>query len=181
MQDADTQPSESCLFRAFLEQRERLRRIAAGMGMAGADTDDVLQDVSAQVLKHSGRFEQESRMTSWLIRTTVNRCLLEHRRRFRRQVSRIVERWPQLQQAMATQAGDTADQAATAEELEIVRRTMAELDPSLLELLVLRYFCDLDATQIGHTQGLNASTVRSRLRQARMILAGKLMRRGVEP
>lgn len=181
MQDADTQPSESCLFRAFLQQHERLRRIAAGMGMAGADIDDVLQDVSTQVLTHSGRFEPESRMTSWLIRTTVNRCLLEHRRRFRRQVWRIAERRPEWQQAMTTHAGDTAEQAAVAEEFEIVRRTMAELDPSVLELLVLRYFCDLDATQIGETQGLNASTVRSRLRQARMILARKLMQRGVEP
>jgi len=76
---------------------------------------------------------------------------------------------------------DTADQVAAAEELEIVRRTMAQLDPSLLEILVLRYFADLDATQIGEIQGLNASTVRSRLRQARLILARKLSQRGMEP
>lgn len=181
MQGATPPPSESRLLGAFLQQHERLRRIAAGMGMAGADIDDVLQDVSAQVLKHSGRFEQDSQMTSWLVRTTVNRCLLEHRQRFRRQVRRIVERRPQWQQATTTQAGDTAEQAATAEELDIVRRTMAELDPSVLELLVLRYFCDLDATQIGQSQGLKASTVRSRLRQARMVLARKLTQRGVEP
>jgi len=181
LQHADAQPSESCLFRAFLQQHDRLRRIAAGMGMAGTDIDDVLQDVSMQVLKHRGPFESENRMTQWLIRTTVNRCLLEHRRRFRRRASRIVERRPQLRSAVTTGNRDTADQVAAAEELEIVRRTMAQLDPSLLEILVLRYFADLDATQIGEIQGLNASTVRSRLRQARLILARKLSQRGMEP
>ena len=181
MQNSDPQPSESRLLGMFLRQHERLRRVAAGMGMAGTDIDDVLQDVSAQVLRHADRFEREDQMMSWLIRTTVNRCLLEHRRRFRRNVSRIAKRRPELGQAMTTHAGDTADRAATAEELEIVRRAMQELDPSLLELLVLRYFCDLDARKIGEIQDLNASTVRSRLRQARMILARRLMRKGVQP
>jgi RNA polymerase sigma-70 factor (ECF subfamily) len=176
-----TQPSESPLLGAFLQQRDRLRRIAAGMGLAGADIDDVLQDVSMQVLRHTDRFEQEGRMTAWLIRTTANRCLLEHRRRFRRKVSGLVERRPDLGRVSTAGTPAVADRAAVAEELEIVRRTMAELDPSLLEPLVLRYFCDLDSTEIGETLGLNASTVRSRLREARMILAEKLMRRGVEP
>jgi hypothetical protein len=41
-------------------------------------------------------------------------------------------------------------------------RTVAELEPSLLELLVLRHFCDLDSIRIGEILALNASTVRSR-------------------
>jgi DNA-directed RNA polymerase specialized sigma24 family protein len=55
------------------------------------------------------------------------------------------------------------------------------LDPALLEPLVLRYFAGLDSTEIGSALGLNASTVRSRLREARLALAGRLMQRGVEP
>ncbi|HNS19541.1 MAG TPA: sigma factor [Sedimentisphaerales bacterium] len=46
----------------FLRERERLARIAAGMGMDRADADDVLQDVSVQVLKNADRFEQENVM-----------------------------------------------------------------------------------------------------------------------
>ena len=61
-----------------------------------------------------------------------------------------------------------------------MRQTMAELDPSLLELLVLKYFSGMDSNEIGRTLGLNASTARCRLREARMILARKLMQRGVE-
>jgi DNA-directed RNA polymerase specialized sigma24 family protein len=71
------EPGGSSLFRMFLQERDRLRRIAAGMGMAGADIDDVLQDVSVKVLKQPDQFEHEGAMAGWLIRTTVNRCLTE--------------------------------------------------------------------------------------------------------
>jgi RNA polymerase sigma factor (sigma-70 family) len=175
------QPAGSSLFRAFLQQQDQLRRIAAGMGMAGADIDDVLQDVSIQVLKQLDQFEHEGVMAGWLIKTTVNRCLTEHRRRFRRKAPKILRRRPDLEQALTAGTPDATNQATATEELEIVRGTMAELDPSLLELVVLRYFCDLDSNEIGRTLGLNASTVRCRLREARLILARKLVQRGVEP
>jgi len=175
------QPAGSSLFKVFLQEQNRLRRVAAGMGMAGADIDDVLQDVSVQVLKQSDPFEHEGVMARWLIKTTVNRCLTEHRRRFRRKVPKILRRRPDLEHALTVGMPDATNQATATEELEIVRQTMAELDPLLLELVVLRYFCDLDSNAIGRTLDLNPSTVRCRLREARMILAQKLVQRGVEP
>lgn len=174
-------PAGTTLFRVFLREQDPLRRIAAGMGIAGADIDDVLQDVSVQVLKQPDQFEHEGAMTRWLIKTTINRCLTEHRRRFRRKIPKILRQRPELEQALTMGTPDATSRAAVTEELEIVRRTMAELDPSLLELVVLRYFCGLDSNEIGRTLGLNASTARCRLREARMILARKLMQRGVEP
>jgi len=170
---------ESPLVQVFLRERERLRRIAAGMGLDRADTDDVLQDVSLQVLKHAERFEQESVMMRWLVRTTVNHCLTEHRRRFRHKASRVLRRCPDLGRG----AGDagTAEQAVQREELEMVRRALSELDPSLLLIVVLRYFCDIDSTAIADIVETNASTVRGRLREARLVLAGKLAERDMEP
>jgi RNA polymerase sigma-70 factor (ECF subfamily) len=179
VQKEDAQPAASGLWAVLAREQVRLRRVAAGMGLAGADIDDVLQDVSVQVLRHTGRFEQESQMTAWLIRTTANECLMDHRRRFRRRATRIVEHRPELQRD--TSENTTADRAAASEEIELVRRALAELDPALLEPLVLRYFAGLDSTEIGAALGLNASTVRSRLREARLALAGRLMQRGVEP
>jgi RNA polymerase sigma factor (sigma-70 family) len=177
----ETQPAGMSLFQVFLEQRDQLRRIAAGLGLGGADIDDVLQDVSVQVLKHMADLEREGGMAGWLIRTTVNRCLTEHRRRFCRKVPKILKRRPDLERALTHGSVDTMSQAAMNEECEIVRETMAELDPSLLELLVLRYFCGQDSNEIGRTMGLNPSTTRCRLRDARMILARRLLQRGIEP
>jgi RNA polymerase sigma factor (sigma-70 family) len=177
----EAQPAGTGLFRAFLQQQDRLRRIAAGMGLAAADIDDVLQDVSIQVLKQPDRFEREEVMAAWLIRTTVNRCVTEHRHRFRRKAGKILKQRPELERALTSGTPDATDHAAVAEELEIMRETMAELDPPLLELLVLRYFCGLDSNAISRTLGLNASTARCRLRDARLVLARKLTQRGVEP
>jgi RNA polymerase sigma-70 factor (ECF subfamily) len=173
-------PPESPLLGVFLRERERLRRIAAGLGMDRADADDVLQDVSVQVLKHTGPFEQEDVMIRWLIRVTVNRCLSEHRRRFRHKASRILRRRPELAEGLAENSGG-AERASLGEELEVVRRTLTELNPELLLAVVLRYFCDMSSNEIADSLGWNASTVRGRLREARLLLAGKLLQRGIEP
>jgi DNA-directed RNA polymerase specialized sigma24 family protein len=45
--------------------------------------------------------------------------------------------------------------------------------------MVLRYFCDLNSKQVGEILALSPSSVRSRLRQARIILAKGLLERGV--
>jgi RNA polymerase sigma-70 factor (ECF subfamily) len=174
------QPDEAPLLSVFLRERDRLRRIAAGMGMDSADAEDVLQDVSIQVLKYADQFEQENVMVRWLVRTTVNHCLTEHRRRFRRRASRILLRRPDLGQVLGGDR-DTPDRVGLSEELEVVRRLLVELDPSLLLIVVLRYFCDLDSKAIGEMIEMNASTVRARLREARLWLAGKLIQRGIEP
>jgi len=62
-----------------------------------------------------------------------------------------------------------------------VRENLQKIDGALLAPVVLRYFCDLNSSQIGEILGLKASTVRSRLREARMILAKRLLERGVGP
>jgi len=177
---AAQEPSPPCLMDVFLREHERLRRIAAGMGMDRTDADDVLQDVSIQVLRNTIRFEQETTMTRWLITTTVNRCMTEHRRRFRHKASRILRRRPDMAEGFAGDSSDP-DRVGLSEELDVVRRTLAELDPSLLLAVVLRYFCDMKSQEIAETLEWNASTVRGRLREARMILAGKLLQRGIEP
>jgi len=173
-------PDQSPLLGVFLRERDRLRRIAAGMGMDSADAEDVLQDVSIQVLKHADQLEQENVMVQWLVRTTVNHCLTEHRRRFRRKASRILRRRPDLGQVLGKDRDATA-QVGLGEELEAVRRALVELDPSLLLIVVLRYFCGLDSKAIAEIVEMNASTVRACLREARMMLAGKLIQRGIEP
>ncbi len=176
----DPRSSEAPLLGAFLERREFLQRIAAGMGMAGADIDDVLQDVSIQVLKYAAQIQEENHMVRWLVKTTVNQCLMEHRRRFRRRAPEILKRRPDLGTTFS-HTTEPARQAGLSEELEVIRATLAELDPNLLQVMVLRYFGALDSKEIGSTLELNASTVRSRLREARMALAGKLRQRGIEP
>ena len=176
-QAAGEQSSKSKLD-IFLAELGRLKRIVASFGLSASDGEDVLQDVSIQALKNSGKCRNREDVVRWLIKVTVNRCLMEHRRRrsFRRHTREILRRRAEIE----TSSNSADNKAIVAEELEIVRENLQKLDDSLLGPVVLRYFCDFNSKDVGQILGLNPSTVRSRLREARMILARRLLERGVE-
>ena len=161
----------------FLAELKRLKRIVAGMGLNAADSEDVLQDVSIRALKQSQKFGTKQECIRWLIRVTINQCLAEHRRRrsFRQKAGEILKR------RQENEIFQTDKKAVRAEELEIVRESLQKLDESLLGPVVLRYFCDLDSKEIGQILDVKSSTIRGRLRDARLILAKRLLERGVEP
>ena len=170
--------SKSGLINVFTSEFGRLKRIVAGMGLNASDGEDVLQDVSLQALKQSVAFENRQDRVRWLFKVTVNRCLMEHRsqKRFRRHAREILKRREETKGS--TKAAD--EKAIVTEELEMVRESLKDLNDSLLAPMVLQYFCDLNSTEVGRILGLNPSTVRSRLREGRMILAKRLIERGVE-
>lgn len=171
--------SESSLMDVFSAEIGHLKRVIAGMGLSASDGEDVLQDVSIKALKQTRAFESPEDGMRWLIKVTVNRCLMEHRRRrtFSRHAREILKR----RQQAKTASRATDEKVIIAEELEIVRENLQKLDDSLLAPMVLRYFCDLNSKEVGEILALSPSTVRSRLREARMILAKGLLERGVGP
>lgn len=174
--DGAAQPS---LVDLFVRQLEQLKRVVAGMGLAAADAEDILQDVFVEASKRTERFNGPEDAARWLMRVTVNRSLLEFRRRKGFQKAAGELQWRQLSEDSKTVSPD--DTASMREELATVQETLRQLDESLLCPLVLRYFCGLDSVQTGEILGLLPSTVRSRLRDGRMILATGLRKRGVGP
>ena len=163
----------------FFAEMGRLKRIIAGMGLSASDAEDILQDVSIRALKQPGRYRTKGQCVRWLIKVTVNRCLTEFRRRqrFRRKASEILKRRSET----ATNPATADKNVIVAEEIEIMRETLQELDETLLPPMVLRYFCDLNSKEVGEILALSPSTVRSRQRKARMILARRLIKRGIKP
>ena len=163
----------------FFAQMGRLKRIIAGMGLSASDAEDILQDVSIRALKQPGRCQTKEQCVRWLIKVTVNRCLTEfrRRRRFRRKAPEILKRRLET----ATNPATAEKKTVIAEEIEIMRETLQELDESLLAPMVMRYFCDMNSKEVGEILALSPSAVRSRLRKGRMILAKRLLERGVEP
>ncbi len=163
----------------FLAELGPLKRIVAGMGLSASDAEDILQDVSIRALEQPGRSRTKEQCVRWLIKVTVNRCLTEFRRRqrFRRKASEILKRRSETKADLTT----SGHNVIVAEELEIVRECLLELDETLLPPIVLRYFCGLDSREVGEILAMSPVTVRSRLRKARMILARRLIKRGIEP
>ena len=163
--------SEGILLSAVFDAlRPRLVRIAAGMGFAPADVEDIAQEVSLRAARHCGAFAMERQAVAWLMRTTVNCCITEFRRRkrFQRAAKDI---W---HCRVRPGARRPEHEAIRKEEVARVHSAMRELKPDLLVPLVLRYFCDCHATQIAEMLSLKPVTVRSRLRDARLRLARAL-------
>ena len=148
----------------------KLRRIAAGMGFAPPDADDILQDVYIEALRGPGEHQGDAATASWLCRVTVNRCLLEYRRRARFQ--RAAAEFGSRRSPDAAPA--TLSRPIVAEEVEHVRKALLELDGEHAAVLTLRYFCEFDSREIGEMLQAPAATVRSRLRAARLLLAREL-------
>ena len=178
-QIAGEQQSSKQKLDIFLAELGRLKRIVAGFGLSVPDGEDVLQDVSIKALRRSDKCRTTEESIRWLIKVTVNRCLMEHRRRrsFHRHTREILKRQTEAE----THSNRADEKAIIAEELEILRESLQKLEDSLLGPVVLRYFCDLNSKEVGQILGLNPSTVRSRLREARMIFAERLLKHGVEP
>ncbi len=66
----------------------RLRALASGYSAAAADADDVVQETFFTVWRTASRFEARGvKVSSWITRIAINRCIdLERRRKLRRLV-----------------------------------------------------------------------------------------------
>ena len=172
------------LLAVFSSKLPQLKRIIAGMGLSASDSEDVLQEVSIRVLKQQRSGSRTANMSredsvKWLIKVTINRCLMEHRSRrtFQRHTDEILKRRLETQKTSKA----VYEKVIIAEELEIVKDSLKKLEDSLLAPMVLRYFCDMNSKEAGEILAISPSAVRSRLREARMILAKRILERGVEP
>ena len=155
----------------YAEAAPRLRRLAAALGFSTPDIDDVLQEVCLELLDRPGTWRTAQEAHGWLTRVTVNICMREYRRR-RRFAKAVASR---LQQAPAAQGDDpSSNSLVRRDNIDRTRTALADLPPDLAVPLVMRYFCDFDATRIGELLELPPATVRGRLRRARLWLAEQL-------
>jgi RNA polymerase sigma factor (sigma-70 family) len=146
----------------------RLQRIAAGLGLSLPDAEDALQDSHLALWRQRDRLNGPVDAARWLTRVMINRCVLLHRRR--RRWRRLLAAW----RPRSAPAAETGDEVKA-----VVRQCLEELPFDERVVLVLRYFCGLDAPEIGELLEIPSATVRSRLRRARLALAERLMAKGV--
>jgi RNA polymerase sigma-70 factor (ECF subfamily) len=152
-----------------------LSRLVCAMGIDPGRAQDVLQDVHVAAWRKCPAEANWADLKRWLLRVTINRCNLEHRRRarWRAVLDELARLW-----SRSEDAADPAELVSQGEQRELVRRTLDRLAPELRSVLVLRYFAEFDSKEIGKILQLPDGTVRSRLRAARKRLALELKRSG---
>jgi RNA polymerase sigma-70 factor (ECF subfamily) len=161
-------PLARLLEQVWPETAPRLAKLAIGLGLKADQAADVLQDVYLTAIERPPEIASREDTIRWLFRVTANRCHLEHRRRgrWRRLWSSLTGGWN----------ADSACQSAllVGELKKDVEQALATLLDDDRTLVVMRYFSNLNSREISEIVGLPETTVRTRLRAARLKLAAEL-------
>lgn len=163
----------------FIEQLEKLRRLVIGMGLGAEEGEDILQDVYLEAIRRPPKNCGIEEVGRWLMRVTINKCLLEFRQRRRHQKAAVEVLQKLTEMKNAPLAPDK--RAIHTEEIEAMRLCLSEMNESLQVPLVMKYFCELNSKEIGEILELKPGTVRKRLCKGRIILAETLLRKGIKP
>ena len=168
--------------RAFSEMvRLYERRVfALVLRMLGnaAEAEEMAQEVFVQVFKAIGSFRGESKLSTWIYRIAINLC--KNRAKYLKvrhsneqdELDEVAERQHLGGKASANVAQlERPDEMIAAREVErIVQRSIAKLDDTFRECLVLRDVEELSYEEIGEITSLPEGTVKSRIFRARAML-----------
>ncbi|KAA0220828.1 RNA polymerase sigma factor [candidate division KSB1 bacterium] len=139
--------------------------------LGSRDVDDLVQEIFIKILQRLDRFEGRSALFTWIYEVTVNHCRDELRRRKRR-------RWFSLQALPQTVVENipldekpVTDRIENDELEQRLHREINKLKPKYRELIVLRDLEGLSYEEIAQVCQIDVKLVKSRLYEARRILA----------
>jgi RNA polymerase sigma-70 factor (ECF subfamily) len=130
-----------------------------------AEAQDAAQEAMIKAMRGLKGFKGDSTFETWLYRVTVNTCRDFQRRQARRRESSLESAPSDISVGGPLQA--TLDH----ERRQAIWNAVQSLDPTLREVVVLRYYLDMSGAEIAEVTGAPAGTVYWRLYQARQALA----------
>jgi RNA polymerase sigma-70 factor (ECF subfamily) len=135
-------------------------RVARAM-VGSAEAEDVAQEAITRAWQSFATLREAEAARAWLLRITVNLCY-----NWRRHVASqggVIPLLDELEHVRPSAVDlGLAQYAAVLDVREAIRR----LDSDHQQLVALRYYVGLDATEIGAALGVPPATVRTRLRRA---------------
>ncbi len=140
------------------------------------DARDALQEAFISAFKSIGRFEGNSRFSTWLHRIVVNAALMKRRSKQRKGEQAIEPLLPKFLEDghQAVPAGEwrrEPDSASEREETRLfVRRCIEQLPESYQLVLKLRDIEELDTQETASMLGIEPNAVKVRLHRARQAL-----------
>jgi RNA polymerase sigma-70 factor (ECF subfamily) len=147
---------------------------------------DVVQEAFFSAHRAIGRFNGDSRLSSWLHRITVNAALASIRRRKRRPETFLSEEFgdreedelPSGRSPWPLDEGDESAEelVARGQERQLVRSCLRRVKESHRRVLTLRYLEELDTAETARILGIAPNTVKTRLLRARTAMRGMVER-----
>lgn len=145
----------------------------AGALVGTADAEDAAQEAILRAWRAWDSLRDVAVARAWLLRITANVCRDWQRGRFGTQRSLTL---PLLDDESALPVALLAADPGASDHTGALdlREAINALDQSLRSVVVLRYYADLDATEIGSLLDLPPPTVRTRLRRSLTLLRRRL-------
>ena len=137
---------------------------------------DVLQEAYVSAFRAIGRFDGESRLSTWLHRIVVNAALMRMRSRRRRPEESIEDLLPHFDETghfaeSPSEWGDNAEHLLERRQSrDLVRAAIAKLPESYRTVLMLRDIEGLDTDETAEALATTANAVKVRLHRARQAL-----------
>src|SRR5437879_10007528 len=157
----------------------RVFRLAINITRNKEDAEDVLQEALFKAYSNLGRFRGGSRFYTWLVRIALNEALMKLRkRRPGRQVSldELIEADDRnVTRRESLDWRNNPEQRYARSELgRTLREAIEGLDARARAVLVLRDVENFSTRETSEMLGLSVTTVKTRLRRARMSLRERL-------
>ena len=162
-------------FERLIRQHKRtLFRAARAILRKDADAQDAVQDALVMAYQALSTFRGESKLSTWLVRITVNAALMRRRRAQRQPAG------AQAEQLASAEPGPER-QAMRGELRRRFAESIGELPEQYRTVFRLRALEELDVEQTAATLQIAPATVRSRYFRARALLRKSMARESDRP
>jgi RNA polymerase sigma-70 factor (ECF subfamily) len=172
---------ERAFERLVREQGGRLLSVARRFLRDEEEARDAVQECFLSAYRALDRFDQGSRLSTWLHRIVINACLMRLRSRRRKPEDSIEDLLPkfqadghQIHHPTPEWEGSAETLLARSETRSIVRQAIDRLPESYRAVLLLRDIEELSTEEAAKSLGVTENAVKIRLHRARQALRGLL-------
>ena len=157
------------------QHRRKVFNIAYKFTGKHDEAEDLTQDIFLKIFRSLHTFDRRANFQTWLVSVSRNLCIDHYRsvRKERETIDRDVDA------GELTPAASTPSAYAELEQrgrVELLRRAMAELQPTLRSAVMLRDIQELSYQEIAEKLQLPEGTVKSRINRGRTELARQIQR-----
>jgi RNA polymerase sigma-70 factor, ECF subfamily len=157
--------------------RRRVFHLARNITTNHEDAEEVVQNAFAKAFRNLATFRGDSRFSTWLVRITVNEALMKVRGKRPKEVSidETTEGGHAIVSPDLRETGPNPEERYFQEELRrILATSIRELEPGYRNVVQLRDLAGFSTKQTAQALDLPSSTVKARLRRARIRLRNSL-------
>ena len=163
----------------IISHERNIYNIAYRMFNNEEDAKDITQEVFMKVYRNISKFDENSRISTWIHRICVNTCIDEIRKRKGKETSSIDESINLEQSSVKKQYIDntlTPEEALiTKEDMKDIKKAIDTLSEDHKTIIILRDIQNLNYLEIADITGSSLGTVKSRLSRARLHLKNIIM------